>query len=312
MTIHTGAAGPGTSGPSREKLARTARALEVNELPVLPGVVVRLMALSPQTERLFEEVLTIASEDPALALRVIRTANSPFSAPRSPVETIEAAIARLGANHVAELVTTVAIARVFVPTSAGETELWLHAIEVATACRAIVEHLHVDGVTAEHAYLAGLLHDIGRFILFDQAPDFIRAVDDLAWTTPQELVEAERQVCGIDHAELGSRVCAHWDVPESIRGVVQDHHRELNDMSDASRPLLGTVKIADWLSIWHRTHELGRDDDVAEAMAQSLPSITIAGVHNATIVTATELARILPEVLAARTRAIRDLGLVVH
>jgi HD-like signal output (HDOD) protein len=120
-------------GMDRRRFAGSVGELAVDELPVLPGVVVRLMGLSPESDQLFEEVLNIASEDPALALRVIRTANSPLSAPRSPVETIEGAIARLGANHVAELVTTVAIARVFVPRSPGETELWLHAIEVATA-----------------------------------------------------------------------------------------------------------------------------------------------------------------------------------
>ena len=108
-------------------------------------------------------------------------------------------------------------------------------------------------------------------------------------------------------------MCEHWDVPERIRGIVQDHHRELNEMSDAARPLLGTVKIADWLSIWHRTHELGRDDYVAEAMAQSLPSITIAGVHNPTIVTATQAG---PDPSGSARGPdvchIRDLGLVVH
>ena len=231
-----------------------------------------------------------------------------MSAPRSPVETIEGAIARLGANHVAELVTTVAIARVFVPRSPGETELWLHAIEVATACRAIVEHVHVDGVTSDHAYLAGLLHDIGRFILFDQAPEFIRAVDDLAWTTPQELIEAERQVCGIDHAELGGRVCAHWDVPERILTVVKAHHQKPVESPNMATPLLATVRVADWLSIWHRSHQ--PTGALADQLARELPDLDVSSGDRSPIVTAADLASLLPEVLAARTRAIRDLGLV--
>jgi HD-like signal output (HDOD) protein len=74
-------------GASRAQFARSAHDLAVDDLPVLPAVVVRLMAMSPESDQFFEEVLTIASADPGLALRVIRTANSPMSAPRSPVET---------------------------------------------------------------------------------------------------------------------------------------------------------------------------------------------------------------------------------
>ena len=184
-------------------MSRPGRDVEIDQLPVLPGVMVRLMSLSPESDELFEDVLAISCQDPGLALRVIRAANSPMSAPLSPVDTVEGAIARLGASHVMDLVTTVAVARVFVPRTPGETDLWLHAIEVATASRSIVEHHHIQGLTAGHAYLAGLLHDIGRFVLFDQSPQFIRAVDDLAWTTPTELIEAERQICGIDHAGAG-------------------------------------------------------------------------------------------------------------
>jgi len=296
-------------GPERRGAPRPGREVEIDQLPVLPGVMVRLMSLSAGSGELFEEVLAISRQDPGLALRVLRAANSPISAPLSPVDTIEGAIARLGASHVMDLVTTVAVARVFVPRTSGETDLWLHAIEVATASRTIVEHHHVEGVTTGHAYLAGLLHDIGRFVLFDQSPQFIRAVDDLAWTTPAELIEAERQVCGIDHAELGGRVCAHWDIPERIQAVVHDHHRALADTPPATRPLLGVVKLADWLSIWHRTHDGA--DDMTAAMGVE-PEITATLGERGPGETATDLARLLPEMIAAATRAVHDLALVTH
>ena len=296
-----------SEGPAPGRYLRSARDLAVDELPVLPGVVVRLMSLTPESEQFFEEVLTVASEDPGLALRVIRTANSPMSAPRSPITSLEAAVARLGANHIADLVTTVAIARVFVPRTPGETELWLHAIEVATACRALVERLHLDGVAPEHAYLAGLLHDIGRFILFDQAPEFIQAVDDLAWTTPDELIRAEQQICGIDHAKLGGRVCAHWDVPEPILAIVKNHHQPLGAIASPARALLSAVKAADWLSIWHRTHD--DTDDLGDAARRGLPELELLSTYN---FPAAELANLLPTVRAASNEAARHLGLRTH
>ncbi len=290
-------------GPS----LRSARDLAFDELPVLPSVVVRLMSLRPESEQFFEEVLTVASEDPGLALRVIRTANSPMSAPRSPITSLDAAVARLGANHIADLVTTVAIARVFIPRTPGETELWLHAIEVATACRILVEHLHVDDVAPEHAYLAGLLHDIGRFILFDQAPEFIQAVDDLAWTTPDELLQAEQQICGIDHAKLGGRVCAHWDVPEPILTIVKNHHQQVAAVSRPARALLATVKVADWLSIWHRGHDDAAD--MTDAARHDLTELELLSTHRSVDAVTIELANLLPTVRAASNQAARNLGL---
>jgi len=294
----------------QRRFLRSARDLAVDELPVLPGVVVRLMSLTPESEQFFEEVLTVASEDPGLALRVIRTANSPMSAPRSPITSLEAAVARLGAKHVADLVTTVAIARVFVPRTAGETDLWLHAVEVATACRALVEHLHVEGVTPEHAYLAGLLHDIGRFILFDQAPEFIQAVDDLAWTTRDELIQAEQQICGIDHAKLGGRVCAHWDVPEPILTIVRHHHDTLADIPNPARPLLATVKAADWLSIWLRTGD--ETYNMIDTVRRDLPELELLFTHTVPGALTMELATLLPTVRAASNRAAQHLGLRTH
>jgi HD-like signal output (HDOD) protein len=92
--------------------------------------------------------------------------DSPLSAPRTPVDTLQDAVARLGANQIGDLVTSIAVARVFVPASPGQRELWLHAVDVAYACRAISEATQPKGVSAEHAYLS-LLHDIARFIVFD-------------------------------------------------------------------------------------------------------------------------------------------------
>jgi len=218
----------------------------VDDLPLLPGAVVRVMALSYDSENLFEDVLEVASEDPALAVRVLKMANSAMSSPVAPIDSLERAVARLGATNVAELVTAAAVTRVFVPTSLGERNLWHHAIEVATACRLMLSDRPTKGADPGAAYLAGLLHDIGRLVMFDQSPAFIQAVDDLAWSTPGELVEAERRVVGADHATIGARVCEHWQVPEATTGTVRDHHR---DLSEADPPILAVVKQADWLSI---------------------------------------------------------------
>jgi putative nucleotidyltransferase with HDIG domain len=262
------------------------------------------MSLSPQSEELFEEVLAVAQEDPGFALRVMHIANSAMSSPASRIETLERAVARLGAAHVADLVTTVAMTRVFVPRTSAEKDLWQHAIEVATACRAIIRRHPVPGVSAEQGYLAGLLHDVGQFILIDQAPLFVQAVDAVGLTTPTELIEAEREVYGTDHAELGAQVCAYWSVPERIVSVVRDHHRSI---ADVPSPLLAGLKQADWLSVWRHSHAGGNNP--IEALQLAIPDGEIAAVPGAPRLTAAELVRLLPEVSEASTRTVAALGL---
>ena len=279
--------------------------LLLHELPVLPSVVVRLMSLSPDSDDLFDEVLEVARQEPGFALRVVRMANSVMSSPVSPIDTLERAVARLGASHVADLLTTVAITRVFVPRSVGERGMWRHAIEVATVSHAIVKRRRMEGTSPEQAYLAGLLHDIGRFVLFDQATDLIQQVDDLSWTTPVELIEAERVVCGTDHAEVGSQVCSHWSVPDKIVSIVKNHHQPLDQ---GSSPLLAVVEQADWLSVWWRSH--GSTDEPLEPFQMALSPDLIASLCRTNPFTAADLSALRSEAIEASDHAASALGLL--
>ena len=220
---------------------------------------------------------------------------------------MERAVPRLGAAHVADLVTTVAMTRVFVPRTPAEKDLWRHAIEVATACRAIIRCHPVNGVSAEQGYLAGLLHDIGHFILIDQVPSFFQTVDALGSTTPAELIAAKREVCGTDHAKLGARCVPTGRYRERIVSVVRDHHRSI---ADVPSPLLAGLKQADWLSVWRHSHAGGNNP--IEALQLAIPDHEISAAPDAPRLTAAELMRLLPEVSEASTRTVAALGLATQ
>lgn len=83
----------------------------LEELPVLPAVVVRLMSTSPRSEQYFEDILSLAATDPPFAARILQRANSSESAPAEPVVTLRGALARLGALRIGEMVTSMAVAR---------------------------------------------------------------------------------------------------------------------------------------------------------------------------------------------------------
>lgn len=206
----------------QETLADLKRKLD--QLPMLPGVIARLMVLDKNDVGYFDEILKLSQEDPAFATRLLRLANSASLASVSPITTLQQAIMRIGTHQIANLIMTMTVMRVFIPTTKSQRNLWIHAIQVAVAARTIARMNQAFKVDPEQAYLCGLLHDIGRFVQFEGAPDELGRVDESNWTTPQELVEVEKALCGFDHAELGWHACQKWYLPELISTVVREHH----------------------------------------------------------------------------------------
>ncbi|MEO1247087.1 MAG: HDOD domain-containing protein, partial [Pseudomonadota bacterium] len=104
---------------------------KIDELPLLPQVLVRLLQLRPASVDYFENFESLVKEDPAFAVRVISLANSSTSAPVSPIETIRDALTRMGAVTIGALVASLAVQKVFMPTEPGQVRLWSHSILAA-------------------------------------------------------------------------------------------------------------------------------------------------------------------------------------
>jgi HD-like signal output (HDOD) protein len=119
-------------------------------------------------------------------------------------------------------------------------------------------------VEPQVAYLAGLLHDVGRFVLYLEAPEELRAVDETAWDSPAALIAAEKSICGFTHPEIGFLAAQKWKLPSDLALVIQFHH-----MVDPHPPLVPArlvplvklVAIADWLEVSFTTSDWQHADD---------------------------------------------------
>ena len=218
----------------------------LDELPSLPTVVARLMTLDPEAEGAFEELLSAIESDPGLSARLLARANSVHGGSMLPVTTLRHALTRIGSHEAADLVLALAVTSVFVPRDDWEKSLWRHAIQVATAARELARRCADDDVDPDEAYAAGLLHDIGRFVLFQEAPDRLRRIDEGGWDNPRDLLEEERRICGLTHAELGARACRHWGLPDSIAEIVLHHHeRPRGPLEGQVAKLTALIRLAD-------------------------------------------------------------------
>ncbi|MDE3204935.1 MAG: HDOD domain-containing protein [Acidobacteriota bacterium] len=214
----------------------------LRELPVLPSVVVKLLRLNRDDEDYPDEVIATVESEPNFSTQVMAVANSAASSPLAPITTISAAVTRIGADYAANLVVSSGVTRVFVPRDSWDRSLWRHALQVASAAKAVCGHLTGERVNPDEAYTAGLLHDVGRFVMFQEAPERLRQIDEGNWEGPEDLTEMEKSICGVNHAELGAIACEQWGIPDLIGQVVL-HHHDRNLPPDAL--LTSVVRFAD-------------------------------------------------------------------
>ena len=231
---------------AREANLRKRLERRIDTLPVLPTVVSKLMALDRARPDYFEQVLGLLEADPNYAARILAAANSAADAPRARITSVRRALTRLGSAKASNTILTVAVSRVFVPRDDWEKSLWRHSLQVAIALRTLVHASPRADIRTDEAYTAGLLHDVGRFVLFAESPAALRRIDEREWESPEQLMALERSTCGITHADLGALACQRWRLPEFLVAVVRRHHdSDVHPERGEVDALLAAVHFAD-------------------------------------------------------------------
>jgi len=246
---------------------------KIDALPLLPQALVGILGLDPDSDDYFDDFESLVVQDPTFAVRVIALANSAASSPICEKSTIRDAVVRLGVGTISELIASLAVQQVFVPTKPFQIQLWHHSITVAVASRHIACQLSALDVKPEYAYLCGLLHDIGRFVMLEHSAQQFSDVDATDWQTPDELIDADLDVYKYTHAELGYLACKHWGLADSIAKVARTHHTPISDaISAVSIEAVQTcIQISDRLDlalIQGAQHLSMNDADIEKAICE--------------------------------------------
>src|SRR3984957_7882335 len=193
----------------------------IDRLPVFPRAareVVRQVANPDVGPR---EMEAVASLDPVLAGRLIQTANSAYYSPQQPIGTIFHAVSYIGTETARRVLSVAAIRGNF--SSPQAHQLWNHSLEVAQAAELLAMHSSIK-MDPSHAFLAGLIHDIGRlaFAIMPVAfQDRYHRLTDGGCPT----VQVEMCLSGRCHGEVGSETLTQWKFPPEIIEAVRWHHR---------------------------------------------------------------------------------------
>lgn len=233
---------------SRESLL--ARLGDGKGLPALPEVLLRLDRELANPDVDLRHIADLAGTDAVLAGQIIRMANSAYySRGSASITSLGPALQRLGIRAVRGLVFALTLPRSFPAGSTFPTRgLWRHSLAVAALASSLCDELGLPAGRKEEAWMGGLIHDIGALALATLAPlEYQQLLDRLTENATagvaSEIIEIEREVFGIDHAEFGAVFLReNWRLPEPMPSVAA-HHHDLGGMDLPNDGLGSTIHV---------------------------------------------------------------------
>jgi HD-like signal output (HDOD) protein/CheY-like chemotaxis protein len=214
-------------------------------LPTRPRAIDHIAEVLGRPEASLRAAAAAIQDEPALGAKVLQAANCALLGVSGPIHSLERAVAYLGTRTLADLVIALsALEALAPPTRRGLQEL--EAVRTATMlvaghARAICEDHAPDA--ADAAFLAGMLHDVGRLVIAAGLPPALDEVDALVHAHGVRRDEAERAVLGTSHAEIGGSLLGLWGLPHRVVDAVAHHHEPWRAGPDADIVLVA-VHIA--------------------------------------------------------------------
>ncbi|MEJ2214957.1 MAG: HDOD domain-containing protein [Gammaproteobacteria bacterium] len=217
------------------------KAIENNEitLPTLPEVALKVRDAAEQENTTSKDLADIIATDAAISARLLQVANSPLYRPRTPIDNIQMAVARLGNNLVKSLVTNLAMKQIYQATTDFMEQklrkVWEDSVNVAAVSKVLAQSL--SDIENEQAMLAGLVHNIGTLPILTMAEKF----SDL--TGNEKLLE---EIIATLNPEIGTLILKAWDFPENLSSVpteINKHNRQVSDVDYADIVMVSRIQL---------------------------------------------------------------------
>jgi len=222
---------------------------KIDTLPPVPAAMSRMaQALSdPDTD--VNDIVQIIQFEPGLTAGVLKMANSAFFGSAFEIGSIRQAVTRLGLEQVFRLVVISSVSSTMGKSVAGYDlppgELWRHSVAAALVTQYLAEAIGLTN--GEVAFTAALVHDVGKLIIGNFLDVDFPAIEKISVEQEISFEEAERNVLGADHAEIGAAVLEKWNLPSSIVDAVRCHHNP--DQAKGHQSLVDVVHVADALCL---------------------------------------------------------------
>lgn len=224
---------------------------ELNQLPALPQVLTHLIRELNNENAQLRGISNLIGQDPALTIKVLSVANSSYYGHQESISSVEQSIGLLGVKMIKMIAISAAMQQ-FMNTFSGKSlpnfeKFWQHSLMVGLLARMLAKS--VSYPNPEEAYLAGLLHDVGKLALLAVKADAYR--DILArYDDTEDLVKHELLIFGATHGEIGALLIERWRMEPLVADAIRHHHDNVSHANTATE--LGKIVLL--------ANALSRDD----------------------------------------------------
>ncbi len=222
----------------REQILRS-----LGQLPPFSPTLNRVLASLGHEDVSFSHLSDMIEKDTVLAGNILKVVNSALYSRRGTVNSVRHAVSLLGVNKLRNTVLGMSIARMWdrVKTPGGWSmkQFNVHSVAVALLSDLLAQRINVD--YAEGAFVAGLLHDMGRLLIAVSTKDEYGEIMRMYAEGIETLTTCERHVLGVDHAAVSALALSSWNLPQPIQVAARYHHAPDDDHAFAPS---GCVKLS--------------------------------------------------------------------
>jgi HD-like signal output (HDOD) protein len=219
---------------------------KVTSIATLPETTTRIIQTVEDPRSSAAKLHKIIAHDPALIARILKVVNSSFYGLPGQIGSIERAIVLLGLNAVKNIAVAASLGEMFrglrICDEFTARDLWTHCASVAVMARRLARDMQLQ--IADEAFLAGMIHDLGILVAIQSWPKELRKACELTKSNNISFCEAEREIIGVDHQQLGAAIAEQWKFPRSCQ-LVAGHHHQPAALADNHRLLVTLVFVAD-------------------------------------------------------------------
>jgi putative nucleotidyltransferase with HDIG domain len=200
---------------------------DIRGLVTLPHVYIEIGRLIDDPKSSVADIARAVSQDPSFTLRLLRVANSALYQFPSAVESVTKAVSIIGTAQIRNLALSMSVASSFegLPNELVSMQnFWRHSLLCALTARQLAKL--IGGCDPDALFTAGLLHDIGELIIFNRLPAQAKQALLLVLDSAEEIQvhQAEQQVMGFDHSEVGGALAKEWNLPGLLEECIAHHH----------------------------------------------------------------------------------------
>lgn len=212
-----------------------------------PAIVPQVLSIATRADSSADDLRRVIEKDPALSVRLLQLTNSSYYSLRHEVSDLQTAVSLLGVAKVRNLALSIAMSEQFkAPSGVGNLDpkqLWDHSVCTAAVARLISDRCGIE--EPEKVYLAALVHDLGLNVLEQHMPEQTPRVY-VRFCAGQDWTDAEREVLGFDHAQLGAYLASRTGFGLRTIQAIEFHHRA-GEAPEESRDLAALIAAANYL-----------------------------------------------------------------